>query len=367
MQTNTNTTRSAAILLLVMLMGIAILSVARPVTAQNALPIQWQSFYWNNNNFTGNYAFASTDSAISFNWGTGSPRTPEIPADNFSARYYGTINLSAQSNFTLRAGADDGIRVAVDGNIVINRFTQVDSFQLTTVDITLGAGPHQIIVDYFEATGNAGVLFEVYPQGSISTGPGIIPSSTPIGTLVSGSGSAAVVAPQVVKAEVIVTKTNIRSGPGITFPQIGEATRGQRFIAVARNGSFGMQTWYLLELGNGSRGWILRPNIYLFGGNSDNLPVSSEITAKVNSAIDGTTANIVTGLAQDNLVIRSAPSKTSGERNGVVNKGTTLVIVKLSNNRAWVKVEVNGTTGWVFLPNVKVISGKLGALPRGND
>jgi hypothetical protein len=31
-----------------------------------------------------------------------------------------------------------------------------------------------------------------------------------------------------------------------------------------------------------------------------------------------------------------------------------------------VKIDHQGLMGWVFLPNVRVLSGKLGSLPRGN-
>ena len=56
--------------------------------------------------------------------------------------------------YRFTATSDDGIRVYVDGQLIIDRW-RVQSAQTTTVDHTLQAGHHQVIVEYFEQTGLA--------------------------------------------------------------------------------------------------------------------------------------------------------------------------------------------------------------------
>ena len=52
--------------------------------------------------------------------GTGSP-APEVNADNFSARWTRDVDL-APGTYTVTATTDDGIRVYVDGNPVIDQW-----------------------------------------------------------------------------------------------------------------------------------------------------------------------------------------------------------------------------------------------------
>lgn len=344
------------------MMAAFMISVPPPAQAQTPISASWTAFYWNNANFQGNPVVGRTDAAINFNWAGGSP-DPAVPADNFSARWTSSINFQTAGTFRLRAGADDGIRVAVDGAIVIDRFTAASAFTLVTQDVNLGAGVRNFVVDYFEGTGNAGVLFEIIPVA----GGGIVPgaTATPLGTLAFGTPAPAVDT-RPVKAEVIVQRANLRSGPGTRFPQIGEATLGQTFVVLAKNGDFGMETWFLIDLG-GSRAWVYRRNVYVYGGSFDALPRSQEVVGAPAGSETGVTVVQVTGLARADVVVRDIPSQRSGQRIGVISRGESFLVLQLSRNRAWIKVNYNGLIGWVYLPNVRITSGRLGSLPRGDS
>ncbi len=336
-----------------------------PARAQGITGSNWEGYYWPNPNFSGSPVLYRIDPAILFNWGTGVP-APGLPGDNFSVRWYNRITF-ADGTYRFRAGADDGIRVAINGNIIIDRFTPaVGGFTVNTADVTLSAGTYEIIVDYYEGIGDAGVLFD---WTVIAGGDGGAPGAAPL------PATPAPPAAPPLKAVVIVDRANIRSGPGTNFPTIGEAFKNQRFTAIGRNGDFGLETWYLLDLGNGARGWMSRRVIYLYGGNPASLPRTREVIeapALAPSGADAAAGQLpavqpfeVRGIALNNALVRRFPS-LNGERIGVIPKGATLQILKLSSNRAWVYVSYEDLRGWTYVPNIRVTVGRLGVLPRGN-
>lgn len=81
----------------------------------------WQAYYWTNPNLTGDPQVQTVADRINFNWGTGGPGGG-IPADNFSARWTRTVDLAA-GRYRFTATSDDGIRVWVDGTLVIDQWT----------------------------------------------------------------------------------------------------------------------------------------------------------------------------------------------------------------------------------------------------
>jgi len=82
--------------------------------------------YYPTMNFTGASA-PETDSDINFNWGTAGPAVLNLPAWNstsgsspFSVQWTGSILADTTGLYALQALADDGIRVIIDGTVVIN-------------------------------------------------------------------------------------------------------------------------------------------------------------------------------------------------------------------------------------------------------
>ncbi|MBX3061469.1 MAG: SH3 domain-containing protein [Anaerolineae bacterium] len=345
------------------LLGVPAAQVAK---AQTPISLSWEGYFWDNRSFSGAPKVYQVYPALNFNWATGSP-IGGIPADNFSARFYSNINVTTAGTFRLRAGADDGVKVAIDGTVYLDKMFETNTFNLYTLDMFIGPGPHQLVIDYFDATGNAGMLFEIIPV----TGQGgpinqvTQPTATPFGTPVSGGGTGSTVPSGVSKGVIIVAKANVRSGPGTNFAQIGEAYKDQQFVVVGKNGNYGFQTWFLVELPGGGRGWIARSVMYVYGTNTDAIPITKE-TIEVPTT-GGATTTQVTGLARTNIAVRDGPSTRNAKRIAVLDKGTSFVVIGLSTNRAWVKIDYNGLIGWVYLPNVSITSGSLSNLPRGNS
>ena len=108
---------------------------------------------FNNSNFTGT-SITRVDRSVNFNWGRGSPH-PDIAADTFSVRWTGAVIPRFSETYTLLTTSDDGVRLWVNGKLIINNWTR----HAPTVNagrITLIAGrAYAIRMDYFEHTGGA--------------------------------------------------------------------------------------------------------------------------------------------------------------------------------------------------------------------
>ncbi len=375
MMQNKNKTQStirtvAGLAMVVALLAVMVALMAplpRIAQAQAETGSNWQGYYWNNPTFSGSFTASRIDASVNFNWGTSQP-IAGIGPNNFSVRWYNTITLQA-GTYRFRAGADDGIRVAINNQIIIDRFTSVDSFQVNTTDVTLQAGSYQFIVDYFNgASGPAGVLFDwtTITPGQPTVGPGGVAS----GGTVTPFWTATPI--PVLKAVVIVDQANVRSGPGLNFPTIGQAFLDQILKPVGRNGDFGFDSWYLLDFGGGFRGWMARRVIYLYGGTVDSLPITQEVinAPAISGGQPAQPAAVgpfdVRGVAINNAVVRNAPSRIETQKIGIIPEGGTFQILKLSTTQAWVLVNYNGLIGWTYVPNIRVTVGKFGVLPRGD-
>jgi PA14 domain len=108
---------------------------------------QYQAQYFSNRTLTGSPVLTRCENAINNDWGQGGPGAP-VPVDDFSARWTGTFTFPA-GDTTFTATADDGIRVFVDGTLIIDKF--IDQSATTyTATRTLTAGAHDIKVEYYE-------------------------------------------------------------------------------------------------------------------------------------------------------------------------------------------------------------------------
>ena len=108
--------------------------------------------YYNNTTLSGNPVIVRTDPHVDFYWGNGSPDR-SLPPLNFSARWQGNFTFS-QGNYSFPVVASDGIRLYVDGNLVIDRWRDQPP-SMYTGSQTLSQGNHLIVVEYYEHTGGA--------------------------------------------------------------------------------------------------------------------------------------------------------------------------------------------------------------------
>lgn len=121
-----------------------------PVTPQMADPT-WEAFYWNNMTLSGPPDLQREEAAIDHDWGTGAP--PNIQNNRFSARWTRYIDVSA-GVYRFTATSDDGIRVWIDDELIIDAWYDHPA-QTFTVEKSLSAGLHWVVVEYYENGGFA--------------------------------------------------------------------------------------------------------------------------------------------------------------------------------------------------------------------
>ncbi|MBA1330443.1 hypothetical protein QQ73_04440, partial [Candidatus Endoriftia persephone str. Guaymas] len=92
------------------------------------------------------------DSAINFDWKSGAP-IDGVWKDNFSVRWQGDFAFKA-SGYRFIATGDDGIRVWVDGRLIIDGWRHQRPTEYRAM-LPLTAGTHRIKMEYFESGGGA--------------------------------------------------------------------------------------------------------------------------------------------------------------------------------------------------------------------
>ncbi len=130
----------------------------RPIVSTNS------AFWGNGTGLTGNYYdntdFTGTrvtrrDPRIDFGWGVYSP-DPALEADYFSARWTGQIQAQYTQDYTFYARTDDGVRVWINNQLVIDNWVDQSPTEVSSSPIRLTAGAKvPIRVEYLENTGGA--------------------------------------------------------------------------------------------------------------------------------------------------------------------------------------------------------------------
>lgn len=120
--------------------------------------------------------YMRNDATVNFDWGMGSPNAV-IPVDNFIARWSGKDTFNA-GTYRFTTVSDDGIRVYVDNNIVIDQWND-HAATTHTGDIILTAGVHEIKIEFYEKSGGA-VAKVSWNAIEGTPAPTATPTATPI-------------------------------------------------------------------------------------------------------------------------------------------------------------------------------------------
>ena len=116
--------------------------------------------YFNNENLDGVPALVRTDSHVDFHWGDGS-YAPNGPVDHFSARWTGFFVPKGSGNYTFYTNSDDGVRLYVDDEQVINDWQRHSETVNTFVKKLDGGKRYKIRLEYFEMVGSATIGFGI--------------------------------------------------------------------------------------------------------------------------------------------------------------------------------------------------------------
>jgi len=302
----------------------------------------WHGSYWNNRDLQGNPDLVRTDQAIDFDWEGLSP-DPVIQVDDFSARWDRTVSFSA-GTYRFKATGDDGMRVWVDGLIIIDDWNEA-KLRTNEADVYLANGQHKITMEYFEKGGKAIAGF-TWDQVSGSPGaPGsptqpIYPQPVPPGQGMPPSGD--VIYPV---GEVKSPYLNMRSGAGTNYPVIAVLQQNTKVYIIARSSG---STWYLVKTQGGPTGWVKRYYIHSdfpytslsFADTSKGVPSSS---TPANPSTQQPSGMVNSG----SLNVRSGPG-INNRAIAVVHGGTTVILLGRNGSGSWLKVRIpTGSVGWV--------------------
>ncbi len=119
----------------------------KKIAAQPVVDAGFTGEYFSNKDLAGTPVLTRKDADINFEWGTGTPDA-SVPADRFSVRWTRKHTFEA-GTYEFTTTSDDGIRVLIDGQAVIDQWSD-HSKTTHTGTKAITAGEHNIVVEYFE-------------------------------------------------------------------------------------------------------------------------------------------------------------------------------------------------------------------------
>jgi hypothetical protein len=200
---------------------------AQPAPPSPTLPqSSWLADYWNNTDLSGPPALTRYEAAVDDDWGTGSPLPGTIDSNHFSARWSRAVYFD-EGNYRFTTESDDGIRVSIGGNTIIDDWN-VQPLSANTADVDLAAGTYAVVVEYFENTGDALARFSWEKR---SDG-----ESSPTG----------------LTATVHAGRLNMRQGPSTAYDIITKLPWGTVVPVIGRTAD---SNWLQVTY-QGASGWI---------------------------------------------------------------------------------------------------------------
>ena len=129
--------------------------------------------YYDSEDLTGK-SITRVDPLVDFHWGKSSP-DPAVPPEGFSARWTGRIQAEHTEPYTFYVIADDGARLWIDGNQVLDGWKNARGVKLASPPTKLVAGrTYDLKLEYHEAKGAARIQLM---WSSPSTPRAIVPHS----------------------------------------------------------------------------------------------------------------------------------------------------------------------------------------------
>jgi beta-glucosidase len=114
--------------------------------------------YFTGNSLSGSPIATSQDPELNFTWG-GQPPVSGVPGDNWSAKWTGTLTPPTTGTYQFSLTSDDGSRLYVNGQQVINNWAdQPATTQTGSIALTAGQ-PVSVEVDYFQDGGGSQLQF----------------------------------------------------------------------------------------------------------------------------------------------------------------------------------------------------------------
>ncbi|MDY6798435.1 MAG: PA14 domain-containing protein [Pseudomonadota bacterium] len=146
----------------------------RPVIEASYLP-GFTGQYFSGTNFD-EFLYTQRDSAISLNWGSGSP-SEAVPANRFSIRWTGRFlppHEAGTREYQFTTVTDDGVRLFVNDNLVIDQWKNQSATPYSAAVSLSADDPVIITMEYYEYGGNASASLEI---ADVTTGSALSQSA----------------------------------------------------------------------------------------------------------------------------------------------------------------------------------------------
>jgi len=276
-------------------------------------------------------------SGLNFDW-SGIPvdddgnQVDGIGANNFSVRFTSTQTFSSGS-YEFQITANDGIRLYIDGVLVLDDFTTND-LSTYTLTQTLSSGDHSLTVEFFNDTGDANLEVQWFLTAAETSTPA--PTTTPI----------------VVNASVVrVNGLSLRTGPYLGASLIGVLRPGTVYNLAAKNNSEGLFTWYYLTTESGYSGWA--SGRYLELTNPDNI--LPEVGTNFDTA-NGEPDRGIIAVPRAIMNVRVRPSTRAARLTQMPWGGEAQVLARTvqGGKDFWYLVRYEGVVGWIYAPYVGI-------------
>ncbi|MGB1287089.1 MAG: PA14 domain-containing protein, partial [Aggregatilineales bacterium] len=228
---------------IILLLGVSFYGAIPTVYAQ-VTGTDWIGQFYNNTTLSGSPVNTGLFPAgLNTNWGLNAPTDGSgttiagMNIDNWSARFTSTENIAA-GLYEFVLVADDGARLYIDGNLVIDNFDSTGLTQASVV-LSLSGGVYTIIVDYRDVA-DAAVLqlswFTSEPTPEFTATPVPLAEAQVDSTRVRGLA--------------------LRTGPYLGASLINVLRPDKVYPITAQNFSEGIYTWYRITVpSTGQVGW----------------------------------------------------------------------------------------------------------------
>ncbi|MFN9472975.1 PA14 domain-containing protein [Acidovorax sp.] len=128
--------------------SLLLLGASQAMAQPQCTPGQWLAEYFPNIHLSGAPALQRCEAGpIDHYWTgrNGSPDPAKLPVDGFSARWTATLAFPGGATRFITF-TDDGVRVSVDGQRVIDNWTR-HGITMDSATVPLAAGPHTVLME----------------------------------------------------------------------------------------------------------------------------------------------------------------------------------------------------------------------------
>jgi hypothetical protein len=135
-----------------LLLALLVASISAPAQPDGKTGLLGQ--YFKNMTLTGPPALKRVDAQVNFDWAEAPAEG--FPGDQFSVRWSGTVLAPATGKFTFITESDDGVRLWVDGKLLIDNWTDHAPSEDKSPEFMMQDGKrYEIIMEFYENGGGA--------------------------------------------------------------------------------------------------------------------------------------------------------------------------------------------------------------------